>query len=323
MSNHNAFTELNLELIAARKAILERDRILDMMAVIDRELAEKQAELPLLDARRQREWLDVAELESMGIATIVFSALGRHEQLLAQQLQEYLEAKLAVEQCQQRITALRHHLTRLNEQLVALADCEEIYQARLEQQKELLLKLDTAEAQQLQALTESLAQNEVMLKEVEEALAHGRTTRTALISVQNRLRTLQKSAIRYYELLNVLLADSQQAQSALDAFARELQDIGQLFWQDHDPQRPELADTPFSFLTLTVQLLAAGDNQERLKLWQQHIDRLVAHVNRLLELVDGRATHLRTTLTQLRREQATLIETMWQPDKFPAGQPDA
>ncbi|HRQ37244.1 MAG TPA: hypothetical protein PLD25_04945 [Chloroflexota bacterium] len=317
MNNRDPFEELNLELIAARKAILERDRILDMMAALDVELAEKLAELPLLEARRQLEWLDVAELESTGIATIVFSALGRHEQLLAQQLQEYLEAKLAYEQCQQRISALQHHLARLNDQLVALADCDEIYQARQAQQKELLLRLDTAEARQLQALTESIAQQEMLLPEVEEALAHGRTAQTTLISVQNRLGTLQKSAIRYYELLDVLLVDSQQAQSALDAFTRELQDIGQLFWQDHDPQRLELTDTPFSFLTLAAQLLAAATNDERLKLWQQHIDRLVVHMNGLLETVDGRAAHLRATLTQLYQDQSALIETMWQPDKFP------
>lgn len=112
MNIRDAFVELNLALIAARKAILERDRVLDTMAAIDLELQQKQAELPLLEVRRQNEWLDVAELESDGVATLVFSALGRHRQLLAQQVQEYLAAKLAAEQCQQRITSLQNNLER-------------------------------------------------------------------------------------------------------------------------------------------------------------------------------------------------------------------
>jgi hypothetical protein len=323
MNTRDAFEELNLELIAARKAILERDRILDTMAAIDVELQVKQAELPTLEAQRHNEWLDVAELESVGVATIVFSALGRHEQLLAQQLREYLAAKVAFEQCQQRIAALQNNLNRLNEQLITLADCEEIYQARQEQQKELLLNLDTAEAQQLQILTESLAQNEVMLKEVEEAFAHGRAAQTTLTTIQKRLSTLQVSSINYTQLLNALLQDSHRSQSALESFERELQDIAQPFWQNHDPQHVELADSPFSFLALAAQLLTAADNATRLKLWQQHMNRLLTHVNGLLEMVDGRATHLRITLAQQRQEQATLIETMWQPDKFPTELPDA
>ncbi|MCL4266703.1 MAG: hypothetical protein KJ069_26225 [Anaerolineae bacterium] len=323
MNIRDAFVELNLALIAARKAILERDRILDTMAAIDLELQQKQAELPLLEARRQNEWLDVAELESDGVATLVFSALGRHRQLLAQQVQEYLAAKLAAEQCQQRITSLQNNLERLNEQLISLADCEEIYQARREEQKEFLLRLDTTEAQQLQTITESLAQNEVLLKEVEEALAHGRTAHTALTTIQKRLFTIQASAINYTQLLDALLKDSHQAQLALESFERELQDMSHPFWQNHDPQRPELADSPFSFLTLAGQLLAATSFDERLKLWQEHIKRLVTHVAGLVELVDGRATHLRTTLTHLRQEQTTLVGTMWQPDKFPAERPDA
>ncbi len=322
MNIRDAFEELNLELIAARKAILERERILDTMAIIDVELQTRQAELPVLEARRHHEWLDVAELESVGVATLVFSALGRHQQLLAQQLQEYLEAKVAYEQCQQRIASLQNNLNRLNEQLITLADCEEIYQARREEQKEFLLRLDTAEAQQLQAITESLAQNEVMLKEIEEALLHGRAAHTALTTIQKRLCTIQVSAINTAQLLDALLKDSHQAQLALESFERELHDTAQPFWENHDPQRPELADSPFSFLALATQLLTSPNFDERLKLWQQHIDRLLVHVNGLLEMVDGRAAHLRATLSQLRQEQATLIETMWQPDKFPAGPPD-
>lgn len=319
MNTRDAFGELNLELIAARKAILERDRILDMMAALDVELAQKQDELPLLAQRRQNEWLDVAELESVGIATIVFSALGRHEQLLAQQLQEYLEAKLAYEQCEQRIASLQNNLAHLNEQLVTLADCEEIYQARQEQQKEFLLNLDTAEARQLQTITESLAQTEVMIREVEEALAHGRTAHTALTTIQKRLFTIQVSAINYTQLLDALLKDSHNAQLSLESFERELQDTSQPFWQDHDPQRPELADSPFSFLALATQLLTAANFDERLKLWQEHMSRLVVHVAGLVELVNGRAAHLHTTLNQHRQEQAALIESMWQPDKFLTG----
>lgn len=317
MNIRDAFVELNLALIAARKAILERDRVLDTMAAIDLELQQKQAELPLLEVRRQNEWLDVAELESDGVATLVFSALGRHRQLLAQQVQEYLAAKLAAEQCQQRITSLQNNLERLNEQLIALADCEEIYQARREEQKEFLLRLDTAEAQQLQTITESLAQNEVMLQEVEEALVHGRTAQSTLATIQKRLYTIQVSNINTTQLLDAPLKDSHQAQSALESFERELQDMAQPFWQNHDPQHIELADSPFSFLTLAAQLFTAANFEERVKLWQQHIDRLLVHVNGLLEMVDGRATYLRITLTQLRQEQTTLIETMWQPDKFP------
>lgn len=323
MNTHDAFAELNLELIAARKAILERDRILDTMAATDVELQQKQDQLPLLERQRQNEWLDVAELESVGVATIVFSALGRHEQLLAQQLQEYLEAKLAVEQCQQRIASLQNNLAHLNEQLIALADCEEIYQARQEQQKKFLLHLDTAEARQLQTITESLAQNEAMLQEVEEALAHGRAAHNALTTIQKRLFTIQVSAINTTQLLDALLKDSHSAQLALESFERELQDMSQPFWQDHDPQRPELSDSPFSFLALATQLLTASNFDERLKLWQEHMNRLVTHVAGLVELVNGRAAHLHTTLTQLRRDQAALIESMWQPDKFLTESPDS
>ncbi|NJN55285.1 MAG: hypothetical protein HC804_11315, partial [Anaerolineae bacterium] len=305
-------------LIAARKAILERDRILDTMAALDVELAEKQTELAVLGVRRQHEWLDVAELESIGVATLVFSALGRHEQLLAQQVQEYLEAKLAYEQCQQRIASLQNNLHRLEEQLAELADCDELYEERRKRQKELLLHLDTAEAQQLHIITEALAQNEALLQEVEEAREHGRTAQTALATVQNHLRTLQASAIRYYELLDTLFSKSLQAQAALESFARELQDISEPFWHNHDPQQLELADTPFSFLALAAQLLAANSNEERLKLWLAHMDGLRRHVDGLLEIVDGRATHLQSTLTHLHDEQIALIDSMWQPHKFPA-----
>lgn len=316
MITRDTFQALNLELIAARKAVEERDRILDLMAVVDEELAQKRAEAAVLQVRRQHEKMDVDELENTSIASLLFGALGKREAVLAQQAQEYLTAKLAYDQCQRRVATLQNNLRRLEEQLVSLADCDTEYHALLRQQKQTLLQLKTPNAERLQTMINTLAHNQQMIQEITEAQHHGREAHTAIRQVQERLHQMTGPTIRLRGNVDRLLAHSMAAQTALDNFERELRDIDQHFWQDHDPQMQELADSPFSFIYLAARLLDAVDDAQRLKLWRYHMSKLHEHLNQLLEGLDGRAATLQTDISRLEVEITALIDTMWQPESF-------
>ncbi len=316
MITRDTFEALNLELIAARKAVEERDRILDLMAVVDEELAQKRAEAAILEVRRQHEKMDVEELENTSIAALLFGALGKREAVLAQQAQEYLTAKLAYDQCQRRVATLQNNLRRLEEQLVSLADCDTEYQSLLRQQKQALLQLKTPNAERLQTMINTLAKDQLMAQEVAEAQHHGREAHTAIHQVQERLRQMTGPTMRLRGSVGRLLADSIAAQTALDNFERELRDIDQHFWQNHDPQMRELADSPFSFIYLAARLLDAVDDAQRLKLWRHHMGKLHEHLNQLLEVLDGRAAALQTDISRLESETLVLIDIMWQPGSF-------
>ncbi len=93
------FEVLNAQIIEARKTIQERDRILSLMAAIDRRLAEKRRELSLLVTQLKYEKQDMVVLEGLSLESLFYTLLGRKEEQLEKETAEYLELKMATEKC--------------------------------------------------------------------------------------------------------------------------------------------------------------------------------------------------------------------------------
>ena len=71
------FERLNAQLIEAQKVVLERDRILSLMAAIDRQLLACRRELSLLVTELKYRKQAVAVLEGMSFEAFYYTFLGR------------------------------------------------------------------------------------------------------------------------------------------------------------------------------------------------------------------------------------------------------
>ncbi|NJN54649.1 MAG: hypothetical protein HC804_07755 [Anaerolineae bacterium] len=123
------FEIINSQIIETQKALIERERILTVMQSIDEQLVVERRKLPRLITSRQYEKHDVLALEQKTLKSIYYALLGNHDEQLEKETREYLDAKLAVEECQIKISSLTNYLTEMDHQLVELAESDELLES--------------------------------------------------------------------------------------------------------------------------------------------------------------------------------------------------
>lgn len=153
---YGQFEALNAQLIEAQKTIQERDRILSLMAAIDRQLWQKRRELSLLVTQLKYEKQDVMNLEGWSPQALFYALMGCKEEQLEKETAEYLNLKMAAEKCHLTIASLKNQLHQFEAELVVLADCEDEYDLAKQNQIQLLIDLGQSKSVFLAGLWNSL-----------------------------------------------------------------------------------------------------------------------------------------------------------------------
>lgn len=307
------FNALHLELIAARKAIIERNRILDAMASVDSQLAERRHELRLLEIQKQNEKMDVEELsEEWSFASLVLSLFGKREAILEKEVEAYLEAKTAVQQGQARVASLQNYQNELETMLIDLAHCDEEYELLLQKRTALLAAAQLEQSARLREIEDNLLPEKLVIqKEFEEAIETGQIVIQVL---QGILRQYEQDYFLimepHYEINGRRLHAFQYLQRYLDRFQLELADISRQFW-------PALKLKPTKPPRLERFSLTQQYDREGLRHWRlQQLRRLDGRVQMRLTEIQTMHDQLVGEVTSLQQERETLIQQMWHPRNF-------
>lgn len=310
------FEELNLELIAAQKAVVERDRILDLMESIDDQLAKKKQDLFSLEIKKQNEKLDVEELtEDWSVASIILSLFGKREAILAKEAQAFVEAKMAVQQCRSGIASLENFLRELEIMLVELADCEEQVAALHARKMELLVKANLQESEKIKAINVKLPRVMAQLKEVDEAVETGQVASAALSDLLARYHPANLFiAEPVYELNGLSYPAFEYIQMMLDRFQLELTDISRQFWPAPKLKRSRpTEDSPAQI----KQLFSQKEDLESIRRWHyQQLSRIYGRVQSRLAQIQKIQESLTEEAKTLESERVTLVNKMWQAENF-------
>lgn len=271
---------INSQLIEARKTIRERDRILDLMASIDVELVQRRKDLSILVTRLKYEKQDVKELEGLSLAALYFKILGNHQEKLKKEAQEYLEAKLLVEQCKLTIASKENFQQELEAQLTALARCDEHYTQLQKIQDDVLLDLEHQSRHDLQKLIENIAQKQALAEEITEAIEAGNVVNEKLneiVKIISEGKDIRGGWSRHFSIdpISKAVTASLALQPELDRFQEELIDITAQFWPEPSLKTPADLEVSMTMYILSDRLLGMRyTDQNKIRMWLYHLKTL-------------------------------------------------
>jgi actin-related protein len=160
------------------KKKLEQD-----LGAVKIELHEATARFAALEARLEKEKVDVDKLERTSLTALFHAVLGSREQQLDKERQELLSAQLKVQQPQKQVDFLEQDRKTLVRQLAELAEVEAEYEVLLAEKDDLLRRSGQPVAAQLMALSGQVAECNSDLKEIREAITAGRSVIAGLDEV--------------------------------------------------------------------------------------------------------------------------------------------
>lgn len=177
----------------------------DELSLLQAQLTyKKRLEAMLTELRSQREGLqkkvlqlekimisehkDVQRLEGHSLAAFVYYALGKKEEKLDAERREYYAARVRYDAAARELEAIEEDISATEEDLQDLANCELLYEQKLEEKRQAIAAAGTADAEKLlhqQKCLNALLDEE---RELEEAIEAGTSTLHTVHEAVNRLK---------------------------------------------------------------------------------------------------------------------------------------
>lgn len=310
------FEEINGRLIEHRKAMIERDRILSLMATLDEQLFARRQTLADLEHRLALEWEDVEALESLSITAVINKLLGNHEEKLEKEVAEYLQAKMDVEACQISIGSLENNLHEMEQMLVALADCDDALAATEAEQKQFLIRKAGIHPKKLSAIPKQIGQQQAFLAELDEAVELGNTIHQELDEIIRLISSGHKITLRpnqqtieHYAGIGRVVLLANRLQPKCDLFQLECQDVNSPLLSHPDLAIPRYNDVMGGEEATSLHYY-------RVKTWQQHLWEIQEELEQKLQVLQNKKVHTLEQINKLTQLQADLMSKLWQLDHF-------
>jgi len=230
---------LNEEIFEMKKSLREYRKLKSLRDSIQKELTSLvKLRGDLLD-QHDKELGDVEDLERIGVKSLFLSITGKKEESLDKEKEELLRAKARYEECQTNIEDLKKDLAEAEKLLAEFGDIEGNYLRLLKEKEKLLIQSGSPRGR---ALGEKLIRAddlEVDIREVEEAIAAGRSTLESLKGVREKLNSAKGwgtwdllgggliSTIAKHSAIDEANSRAREVQHQLKTFRKELSDVNE------------------------------------------------------------------------------------------------
>lgn len=231
------FSEFNTQLIEVKEDLQAQVKVERLLAAAEGKLSQQQAHLGKLAAQLHQEQADVEKLEGKSLTGLFYSILGDKDLQLKKERQEFLEAKLKYDQCQNEVDALKEEIAQLCQKRDQFGDLDGRYQALLTQKEQLLLDSTHPRAVQLIQLSERQGLLGAQRRELLEALEAGEHLLNGLLEVICTLKSAKNwgtwdmmggglvANIAKHSKINQAREQVHRVQTLLGRFQRELADV--------------------------------------------------------------------------------------------------
>ncbi|MDA0638852.1 hypothetical protein OUY22_36035 [Nonomuraea sp. MCN248] len=290
------------------------ERLARRREALTAEIEEAEARLAGLEEEREAARSDVARLEGTTFAAFLATLTGGKEEKLARERLAAEAAGRQAESARSRLEWLRADLEGLTAELDELASAPADLAAALDRKERLLRESgDPRVMAELVPLTDDLAGAGAELRETEEALAEGDRSLEALEAVTAALGRARGAStfdlisqntvagfIKHGELGKADEA-AWRAQRALDAFARELADLG----ITANPRLPDV-EAPFAEVFFNHMAIDARRHR-RVMETRKAVDSVVEWTRGMMEELRGRQETLRRRHEELQERRHRLL----------------
>lgn len=181
------YTEINQEIYELREKLFYKKKLESLIGKLNKELDSKREESRNLKAALESEKLDVEKLEGKSFSGVVLSIIGKKEERLDKERQEYLTAKLKYDECMSIINDLSAELTNAKNELRNYQGSDEEYNQRIEEKKRMLVNEGGEKGNQLRGCLDRINEIKLEMKELREAISAGERASEALGRVKDSL----------------------------------------------------------------------------------------------------------------------------------------
>lgn len=180
---------------------------------------------------------DLNKLEGLSLTALFYTLLGRKEQQLDKEQQEYLAAKLKYDEVKENVEAIEAEVKKYKAELKILGNPEPDYERLLKAKELMLLETDGDKARRLMEISEEEARLFQWDKELRQALQAGQEVVNSLRKLRNELQSaggwgtfdmlgggLLATSVKHSKINNAK-AQVHKVQRQMHLFLRELADV--------------------------------------------------------------------------------------------------
>lgn len=300
------YTEINEKIYKLKEQLRTKEKLDSLRLMNIEELKKKRFNLQVLGDMLKKEERDVTKLEGTGISSMFLDMIGKKEDKLDKEREEYLVARIRYEECLKDIEKLEKEINWCDGELKDYTGVKEEYDRLLREKENLILSGSGEEGRKLRENQERLSELNLQKKEVKEAIDAGERANNALLDMKENLSSAKSwgvwdmmgggliSNIAKHSAIDKASSSGKNAEYYLKAFKKELSDVNQFTDFKIDiTSFTKFAD--FFFDGFFVDWFI-----------QSKINNSLYNVNNTYERIDSIISELNRDLSQITQEQKTL-----------------
>lgn len=239
--------EINKEILELKEKLRKNKKLESSKRMIEEEIIKAKTQQKKLDKELIKEKKDVENLEDTTLSSIFLSIIGKKEEKLHKEKEEYLIAKLKYNESITQIQELESKLEYTNKLLEEYNKDHKMYDGLLIQKEELLISQGGEVGSRLKDELLKVDELAVDIKEIKEAIDAGDIVLTSLSRVVKKLESAKGWGT--WDMLGGGFVSNMAKHSAIN----EANDIAKLVQRDLKTFKKELSDVN-EFTSIQVNL---------------------------------------------------------------------
>ena len=157
-----------------QEQIAQENRLNYKLKSLKKQQEELEKKVSDLRWKKEQENEDVERLEGRSLYRFFYKIMGKESEKMEQEQREAYEAAVKYDAAVQELNAVRGDISQIKDELMELRDCQQRYEAAVQQKKEELKASGSVQGQEIAQMEQEMIHLQKQIKEVEEAIAAGR-----------------------------------------------------------------------------------------------------------------------------------------------------
>ena len=157
-----------------QEQIAQENRLNYKLKSLKKQQEELEKKVSDLRWKKEQENEDVERLEGRSLYRFFYKIMGKESEKMEQEQREAYEAAVKYDAAVQELNAVRGDISQIKDELMELRDCQQRYEAAVQQKKEELKASGSVQGQEIARMEQEMIHLQKQIKEVEEAIAAGR-----------------------------------------------------------------------------------------------------------------------------------------------------
>ena len=233
------YTEINNRIYDLQEKLRIKEKLDSLKKMAEEELDKKKNQALELEKQLKKEEKDVVKLEGTSFSSIFLALIGKKDEKLDKEREEFLTAKLKYEECLDSIKEIEKELGFAKDELRKYIGIQEEFEKAMKEKENLLRNEDSDKGRNLRQNSDRINELKLDMKEVHEAITAGNRASESLSKMKERLDSAQGwgvwdmlgggliSNIAKHSAIDDANEISHEAQYNLKAFQKELRDVNE------------------------------------------------------------------------------------------------